>query len=345
MRSTLTWIFVVPASIALGLLFDYFNVAAAWILAGIIVAGGMALVRREELVLNSHVEKAGRGVIGVLAGLPLVGIGIGEVTPYVLPGLAVSIITVALGMSAGVVLAKSVKEISPQTGILCMLPGGSSTLPVIARETGADFRLVALSQYLRLLIVSLSLPLVTSIFNVTATGAAEETGTWWGALLLVVFALVGPYIGKLLHFPAPHIFAPLLLTVVAGQFIPDALVMPNFVAVIAFLIIGWFCGGGLSVQVLKIFARQLPMTLLFIIITIATCAATALLLSWWMNITYFDAYLATSPGGLETVLALAHEGGSGPAVVSVQLIRLLTLLFLAGYLSTIIRWIVKRGRG
>lgn len=161
----------------------------------------------------------------------------------------------------------------------------------------------------------------------------------------MVFALVGPYIGKLLHFPAPHIFAPLLLTVVAGQFIPDALVMPDSVAIIAFLIIGWFCGGGLSVQVLKIFTRQLPMTLLFIIITIATCAATALLLSWWMNITYFDAYLATSPGGLETVLALAHEGGSGPAVISVQLIRLLTLLFLAGYLSTIIRWIVKRGRG
>src|SRR5699024_7833254 len=97
-------------------------------------------------------------------------------------------------------------------------------------ETGADFRLVALSQYLRLLIVSLSLPLVTSIFNVNATGAAEDHGAWWGALLLAVFALAGPYIGKLLHFPAPHIFAPLLLTVVAGQFMPDALVMPNFVA-------------------------------------------------------------------------------------------------------------------
>src|SRR5699024_12527234 len=119
-----------------------------------------------------------------------------------------------------------------------MLPGGSSTLPVIARETGADFRLVALSQYLRLLIVSLSLPLVTSIFNVTATGAADETGTWWGALLLVVIALVGPYFGKLLHFSAPRIFAPLLLTVVAGHFIPNSLVFPSFVSLIAFCFIG-----------------------------------------------------------------------------------------------------------
>src|SRR5699024_4011073 len=111
MRSTLTWIFVVAASIALCLLFDYFNVPAAWIPARIIAAGGMALVRREDLVHLSLVAEAGRGVIGVLAGLPLVGVGIGEVTPYVLPGLAVSIITVALGMSAGVVLAKSVKDI------------------------------------------------------------------------------------------------------------------------------------------------------------------------------------------------------------------------------------------
>lgn len=345
MKSTLTWILVVPASVLLGLVFNYFNVAAAWILAGILIAGGTALVRKQELVLNKHIEKSGRGVIGVLAGLPLVGVGIGEVTPFVLPGLVLSVITVSLGIGAGVMLAKSVKGISPQTGILCMLPGGSSTIPVIAMETGADYRLVALSQYLRLLIVSLSLPLVTSIFNVHTSAVTEETGTWWGAVLLVVFALVGPYIGKLLHFPAPHIFAPLLLTVAAGKFIPEALIMPNFVAVIGFLIIGWFCGGGLSVPVLKIFARQLPMTLLFIIITIATCAATALLLTAWLDISYFDAYLATSPGGLETVLALAHEGGSSPAVVSVQLIRLMTLLVLAGYLSTIIRWIIMRGRG
>lgn len=340
-----TWVVVVPASIALGLLLDYFNVAAAWILSGILVAGDAALLRRRELALNQHVEKSGRGVIGVLAGLPLVGVSIGDVTPFLLPGLVVSLITVALGIGAGVVLSKTVKEITPQTGILCMLPGGSSTIPVIAMETGADYRLVALSQYLRLLIVSLSLPLVTSLFNVSTTVAEEESGTWWGALLLVACALVGPYIGKLLRFPAPHIFAPLLLTVLLGQFFPEAIFMPEAVAVLGFLIIGWFCGGGLSVPVLKIFARQLPMTLLFIVLTIATCAATALLLTGWMDIAYFDAYLATSPGGLETVLALAHEGGSGPAVVSVQLIRLLTLLILAGYLSGIIKWILKKGRG
>ena len=341
MRSSLAWIFIVPASVVLGLLLNHFNIAAAWILAGILVAGGTALVRKQELVLNSHVEKSGRGVIGVLAGLPLVGVSFSEVTPYLLPGLVIALITVALGMAAGIILAKSVHAISPQTGILCMLPGGSSTIPVIAMETGGDYRLVALSQYLRLLIVSLSLPMVTALFNVSGAAPAETSGTWWGALLLVVIALGGPYIGKLLHFPAPHIFAPMLLTVLAGQFFPDDIFMPNAVAVIGFLVIGWSCGGGLSVPVLKIFGRQLPMTLLFIILTIAACALSALLLTHWLDISYFDAYLATSPGGLETVLALAHEGGSGPAVVSIQLIRLLALLILAGYLSGIIRWIIR----
>lgn len=340
----LTWIFVIIASVGLGWIFNYFNVAAAWILAGIVVAGGVALARKREVTLNSHVEKAGRGVIGVLAGMPLVGVGFGEVAPFILPGLVVSLITIVLGMLAGIVLARTVVGITTQTGILCMLPGGSSTIPVIAMETGADYRLVALSQYLRLLIVSLSLPIVTSLFNVQAAVTDEESGTWWGALMLVGFALVGPYIGKLLHFPAPHIFAPLILTVIAGHFFPDAIAMPEFVAVVGFLIIGWFCGGGLSVPVLKIFARQLPMTLVFIILTIATCALTALLLTAWLDISYFDAYLATSPGGLETVLALAHEGGAGPAVISVQLIRLLSLLILAGYLSGIIKWILKRSQ-
>ena len=210
------------------------------ILSGILVAGSTALVMRKELVLNKHLEKSGRGVIGVLAGLPLVGVSIGEVTPFLLPGLAVSAITVVLGMCAGLILAKSVRDTSPQTGILCMLPGGSSTIPVIAMETGADYRLVALSQYLRLLIVSLSLPLMTSLFNVSQAPVEEDSGSWWGALLLVGIALVGPFIGKLLRLPAPHIFAPMLLTVIAGQFFPEDIFMPSAVAMAGFLIIGWF---------------------------------------------------------------------------------------------------------
>ncbi|MCP9186100.1 AbrB family transcriptional regulator, partial [Acinetobacter baumannii] len=66
-------------------------------------------------------------------------------------------------------------------------------------------------------------------------------------------------------------------------------------------------------------------------------------LTAWLGISYFEAYLATSPGALETVLALSAEGGAGPAVVAVQIIRLIIVLVIAGYLPQILR-LLKRLR-
>ena len=105
----------------------------------------------------------------------------------------------------------------------------------------------------------------------------------------------------------------------------------------AFLSIGWVCGGGLSLPALKAFAKQLPATVLFIVVIIDICAATAWPLTIWLHITYFEAYLATSPGALETVLALSAEGGAGPAVIAVQLTRLIAVLVVAGYLPQLLR--------
>ena len=51
----------------------------------------------------------------------------------------------------------------------------------------------------------------------------------------------------------------------------------------------------------------------------------------------WKAYLATSPGALETVLALSAEGGAGPAVIAVQLTRLIAVLVVAGYLPQLLR--------
>ena len=106
--------------------------------------------------------------------------------------------------------------------------------------------------------------------------------------------------------------------------------------------IGWVCGGGLSIPALRSFAKQLPATIAFIIIVIGVCALTAWPLTAWLDISYFEAYLATTPGALETVLALSSEGGAGPAVVAVQIVRLIFVLVIAGYLPQILRLITKK---
>ncbi|MDO5668385.1 MAG: AbrB family transcriptional regulator [Corynebacterium sp.] len=333
------WAVVAPASIAVGWLFASWNVPAAWILAAIIVSGAMALGTGRELDVNVGVYRFGRGVIGMLAGLPLVGIPLATLGGLLVPGLLVSVVTIGIGVAGGLLLARREAEISRETGILSMLAGGASILPVLARELGADYRFVALAQYLRLLAVSVTLPLVTALFHQPGGMFVTDTAPqpWFMVIAIALIAYFGETLGRLVRLPVPSVLGPLLITVALGLLFPWSLLPPEPFRIAAFLAIGWLCGGALSVPALRVFARQLPATVTFIVVVIGACAATAFPLAWWLDITYFEAYLATSPGALETVLALSSEGGAGPAVVAIQLIRLITLLIVAGYLPRLLR--------
>ena len=357
--TALRWVIVAPLSLALGWLFTLWNVPAAWILGAIAAAGGCALITGQDLPLARAVHIFGRSIIAVLAAIPLISAPGRELLHYLAPGVVISFFTIAVGVIGGILLARSRKEISAETGVLSMLAGGASVMPVLARELGADFRYVTLSQYLRLLVVSVTLPLVTHFFAPAAMSAAtppqnplavfglEEFGTSTTALSLLVLAVIvvaGEPLGKMLHLPAPAVRGPLGFTVALSTGLPDDLHLdpPTLFKILAFMSIGWMCGGSLNITTLKVFSRQLPATFLFIFALLAVCAAAAGLLTFWLDISYFEAYLATSPGALETVLALSSEGEAGPVVVTIQIIRLLAILMIAGWLPSLLRLILRR---
>ncbi|AWB81007.1 ammonia monooxygenase [Corynebacterium yudongzhengii] len=342
------WLFVAPASVAVGALLSWLDVPAAWILGAILVSGSLVLSTGRELEVNPHFYRFARGMIGILAAVPLVGVPPGQLLGVLPAGLMVAVITVGIGIVGGLLLARSQRDISPESGVLSMLAGGASMMPAIATEVGADMRFVVLGQYLRLLAVSVTLPLVAGILtwpdNQSSALTIGGDQPWWMLLLVVTVALVGERLGRLVHLPVPSVFAPLLLTVLISWALPDGLTMapPEALTILAFLSIGWVCGGALSVPALKAFSRNLPATIAFIVIVMAACALTAVPLVGWLDITYFEAYLATSPGALETVLALGAEGGAGYEVVGLQLIRLIMVLLVAGWLPQLLRLILRR---
>lgn len=358
----LRWMLVAPLSLTLGWLFTRWDVPAAWILAAILTAGACALITGQDLPLARGVHIFGRSVIAVLAAMPLINAPTRELLQYLAPGVVIAFFTVAVGVLGGILLARSRKEISAETGVLSMLAGGASVMPVLAKELGADFRYVTLSQYLRLLVVSVTLPLVTHFFapeqladasaeprklgEIFGLGEFGTSTTVFSLVVLGVIVLAGEPLGKLLHLPAPAVLGPLLFTVGLSTVLPDDLDLtpPTLFQILAFMAIGWMCGGNLNLSTLKVFSRQLPATFLFIFALLAVCALAAGLLTFWLDISYFEAYLATSPGALETVLALSAEGEAGPVVVTLQIIRLLAILAIAGWLPSILRLLLRRGR-
>ncbi|MFP7365197.1 AbrB family transcriptional regulator [Corynebacterium callunae] len=357
----LRWSLVAPISVALGWTFSIWGVPAAWILGAIVSAGACALITGQDLPLAKGVHIFGRSIIAILASIPLITSSGRELLQYLVPGLVISFFTVAVGVIGGLLLSRSRREISPETGVLSMLAGGASVMPILARELGADFRYVALSQYLRLLVVSMTLPLVTHFFVPGGSDLGAPPPHWlevfqlsefgtstnlWSLVVIFVIILCGEPLGRLLHFPAPAVLGPLLFTVLLSFILPQDLNLepPTLFKIVAFMSIGWMCGGALNMTALKLFSKQLPATFLFIFALLAVCAGAAGLLTFWLDISFFEAYLATSPGALETVLALSSEGEAGPVVVTLQIIRLLAILTIAGFLPKILRIILGKGK-
>ncbi|SDS65189.1 AbrB family transcriptional regulator [Corynebacterium timonense] len=331
------WFVVAPASVALGWLLNYLHVPAAWILGAILCSGAMALGTGRDLKVNTHFYALCRGIIGVLAAVPLIGIPGSVLARYLIPGLVVAALAISLGFLAGYALHRF-GRVSRETGVLSMLAGGASMMPAIADEVGADMRYVALTQYLRLLTVSITLPAVTSLLETPAdTPPAVTTPEWWVWLVVLAIAAGAGPIATRLHIPVPSVFGPLLVTILVGALLPVEITMPPALAVVAFLSIGWVCGGGLSVPSLKHFGALLPLTVGCIVAMMLTCATMGGLIAWWLDISFLEGYLATSPGAIETVLALSAESGAGPAVITLQLIRLIAIMLVAGYLPQILR--------
>ncbi|WP_165242782.1 AbrB family transcriptional regulator [Corynebacterium lizhenjunii] len=336
------WALIVPASLLLGWALRAVGVPAAWVVAAIAVSGTAALATGEELEVNRHFYALARGFIGIMAGLPLTLVPARQLVGYVPAGATIALVTVLVGIAGGVALHRSQPQAVPwTTGILAMLPGGASMMPALAHELGADYRYVALTQYLRLLVVSITLPVVAVFLaHPQATHAHVSADTpLWLLLLTVAVAIAGEPFGRLLRLPAAPVLGTVVLTVAVAALLPEGqtLVLHPWFQVMALLSIGWVCGGGLSVSALRLFARQLPVTLGAIAAVICACALTAVPLARVLGISYFEAYLATSPGALETVLALAAEGGASAAVVALQLIRLILVLLIAGYLPQLLR--------
>jgi membrane AbrB-like protein len=116
--------------------------------------------------------------------------------------------------------------------------------------------------------------------------------------------------------------------------------VPDLVEQVAFAIIGLQVGLRFTVATIRETGRLLVPTLISILVLIAACAGLAALLVPLTDVSYGDAYLATTPGGLYAVLAAAADmGGNTTFVVAVQALRVFVMVLAA---PPLVRLLVRR---
>ena len=327
--------------------------AAAWLFGPLAVSALFAVRGIEAVELPRGVYIASQAVIGTALGG-----GFSPSTLLVLPGhaavFAFAVFFILLtSFLNGWFLPRHTRLNAP-TAFLGTMPGGAGEMVAMSDSLRADTRLVVVMQYARLLLILSSLaiaaPILRHFHPLPQAGtaatllAAPDTFAWWKIGLLLLLATAGYFTGIRTRIPAGTFLVPtgLYLLLETSGLHPGRWPLPIFAA--AYIAIGLQIGG-----------RFRPSTLLLIKdILLPVCATTLFLLgasvalAWVlvreMGLDPVSAYLAATPGGLDSVAAVAAElHGNTAIILAVHVARLLCVLVIGPWMvRACSAWLVEK---
>lgn len=335
------------ATIAVGALLGAAGLPSGYLFAALLVGLAAALlIPRHGAEVPGRAFTAAQALLGVTLGTYLESSALSALAGAWLPVTLVTVATLGTSVAAGLALARATAVDEP-TGLLGMVAGGASGIVAMADELGADARLVAFMQYLRVLVIVLSTPLIAALAFSGRAGAVVPAdgpllGTLDGWLLTIAVGTAGAVLGRLSRLTAASLLGPLILAGAIALAVPDAPAVPPLLREVAFGLIGLQVGLRFTVAVVREAGRLLAPVLCAIAFLMASSFLLALVLAATSPATLLDAYLATTPGGLYAVLAVAFGLGADTTfVLAVQTLRLIALVVLA---PVAVRWIVGRSR-
>ncbi len=303
----------------------------AGVLVGCMVAGIALSSHNIRLNLpKSHFVLA-QGVLGCLMAKslqPSTLIKVANDWPIFL-GTAISVIAASAGL--GWVLMR--RQVLPGTTVVWGLaPGAASAMVVMAEAYGADVRLVAFMQYSRLVLVTVVASVVAWLWSPHPGSIASDVA-WIGMVhpgnvgWTLVLAVAGSLLARWLAIPAGPMLLPLLVGVVLQALGVLAIELPPALLTISYAVIGWSIGLRFNRAILRHALRALPQVFAAILVLICVGVLIAAGLTLLAGFDPLTAYLATSPGGADSVAVIAATSAVDAGfVMAMQLARFLMVL-------------------
>jgi len=229
----------------------------------------------------------------------------------------------------------------------CM-PGGAAAMVLMAQSYGAEWRLVAVMTYSRVVCVAGAASIVAALVGAHG-GVHSPTSTWFPAIDAMAFgetlliATMGAWIGIRLKLPAAPMIGALML---GGALNIAGLVrfeLPGWLLAASYAVVGWRIGLHFTRDIIRAAARALPRILLSITLLIGFSAMLGMLLARIGGVDPVTAYLATSPGGMDSVAIIAASTKVDvPYVMALQALRFFACVIAGPALA---RFVVGRRGG
>jgi len=321
-------------------LFAWLSLPSPYLFAGV-VAGAVCTLRLPyPQPFPRRVRQVGLAVIGVAAGSAIDSHVLRTVLDQPVAILVAIAGTFAATLAAGQVLRLSA-HISPPTAVLASVAGGAAGVAAVARELDADETMVLTIQYLRVLFVLATVPIVAPLLGAkpTVAPAVAASSAWAGSAFTLAAVTTGLVLSLMLRFSASQLILPLLAATafsLAQAF--GSTHVPAAVLAFGYATTGLQVGLSLTPATLVQIGRVLPLALVQVVLSVAGCAAVGLGFSRVAGVDSLDGYLATTPGGLPAVIAMAIGSGANVGLVmTMQLVRVFAGLLLAPVLGSTFR--------
>jgi len=336
------WATLLLVSVPCILVLEALSLPAA-VLLGAIIGGIVASVNGVRLQMPRASFVAAQGLIGCLIARAMQP----EILHALLADWAVCLAAVFCVILAsamlGWVLAR--RGVLPgSTAVWGLSPGAASAMVLMSESYDADVRLVAFMQYLRVVLVVLVAAAVSRIWAV-APAAHNMAVDWFPALpggafaATLAVALGGAWLARTLRLPAGALLLPMCGAVALQNTGNLLITLPPWLMALCYVSVGWGIGLRFDRAVLRHALRALPRVLLSVLALMALCGGLAVLLVELGGVDPLTAYLATSPGGADSVAIIAASSPVDvPFVMALQTARFVAVMLLGPPLG---KWVAQ----
>lgn len=340
------WAALVVASGALAVALSLAGFPAALLLGPMLCAIAFG-VRGARLSVPKPCFQVAQAMIGCLVAKAVTVEIVATLTADGFLILAVVLVTVLVGAFVGWLLTR-LRVLPGTTAAWGSSPGGAAAMVAMSEDYGADPRLVAFMQYVRVVAVVLSASIMARLLADTAAvggvaTAGAEASTPLAVAATLAIAAAGAGLALSLRMPAGALIGPMLLGAALHAAGIATMALPALFLDLAYATIGWYVGVRFREETLRETVSALPGILIATLGVIALCGVWAYGLTFLLPVDFLTAYLATSPGGLDSVAIIAVGSKVDLSfVLAVQTLRLFVVLITGPLLA---KWIARGAPG
>lgn len=322
-------------SVLAGYMASLAQIPAAWMIGPMVVSLLYSVLseNRTSLRVPKFAFSGAQMVIGVLIAGTFRTSDMPLLFTHWYAVILVSIGTLMMSVGIGYILDRK-QLMDRSTAFLGVMPGGASGMVAMSGAMEADPKIVALMQYVRLITVILSASLVTKWLAGSASsghGGVLSTAphaTLDAMLLSLVIGAAGAFVGIRIRLPAGAMLGAMAFDLVANLSGWVTVVIQPALAATAYVVLGIYVGLLFDRTSVRHAGRLLPT---IVVSTIALIVASALI-GWVLALltpeSFLTWFLATSPGGLDSITLMALGTGANVAlIVSLQTVRLFFIVF------------------